>query len=699
MHRPANGGFDDKWQVAVKSGSLLIHGQSREVFLHAGASTSLPPRPAPMRSALVSARSRFPSLGPQRVPRAAALAERGIADSRLRRVWFELRAAGLRGLRTARNLRERARGQHLAGQRLAGQGLRVDEGAWPVAAGASRTPLWNSRDAAEFKLTAGKVHNLRVAARRLDGLLIPQGAVFSFWRALGRPSRARGYAAGRELREGCMVASVGGGLCQLSNALYAAALEAGLPILERHAHSRIVPGSLAERGLDATVFWNYLDLRFRAPADCLLRVELTATHLNVRLLFREALRAPVGAAPREPLPGAHPALRVVASAVPGPVRQAAHDCIACANQDCVDYITPQAQAGQGAWLLDEVWPEFDQWLLGHARAGDRIVLPLDGRSRKRPAYAWSLDRLPGAQVIEHGVLTVARALATRLLSPQGAARQRGLARMEAALARAYARDLVPEVDHVTVSLNLLPHLWASGALAGRRLTVLMNRSPLALLHAQLDRARSLHPESPTLGDFRAPAELLALEQQALVAADRLVTPHRAVAQYCRAQYGEKVEQLDWRPPAVAGAAANANVATNATNATNATTGARPPAQRGGAVLFPASALGRKGAYEVRDACRELKLPVLVWGEAREQDGFWDGVQVGAVNRRDPWAGVACVALPAFVEHRPRLLLQARARGLSVVCSEDCGLPAQEALRTVRAGHLPEFTEALARAAA
>jgi hypothetical protein len=35
----------------------------------------------------------------------------------------------------------------------------------------------------------------------------------------------------------------------------------------------------------------------------------------------------------------------------------------------------------------------------------------------------------------------------------------------------------------------------------------------------------------------------------------------------------------------------------------------------------------------------------------------------------------------------------------VVCSEDCGLPEQEALRTVRAGHLAEFTEALARAAA
>ncbi len=89
--------------------------------------------------------------------------------------------------------------------------------------------------------------------------------VFSFWRHVGRPTRGRGFADGRELREGCIVPSVGGGFCQLSNALYAAALDAGCEIVERHAHSRRVPGSMAEAGRDATVFWNYVDLRFRPP--------------------------------------------------------------------------------------------------------------------------------------------------------------------------------------------------------------------------------------------------------------------------------------------------------------------------------------------------------------------------------------------------------------------------------------------------
>ena len=68
---------------------------------------------------------------------------------------------------------------------------------------------------------------------------------------------------GRELREGCLVPSIGGGLCQLSNALYDAALRAGLQVVERHRHTQVVPGSLAESDRDATVFWNYRDLRLR----------------------------------------------------------------------------------------------------------------------------------------------------------------------------------------------------------------------------------------------------------------------------------------------------------------------------------------------------------------------------------------------------------------------------------------------------
>src|ERR1700736_2055138 len=98
--------------------------------------------------------------------------------------------------------------------------------------GEARSALWtNVAGAKDFALTAGKVHNLRVALRGLDGVVVPAGETFSFWRQVGRPSRRRGFVEGRELREGCLIPSPGGGLCQLSNALYEAAQRAGFEIV------------------------------------------------------------------------------------------------------------------------------------------------------------------------------------------------------------------------------------------------------------------------------------------------------------------------------------------------------------------------------------------------------------------------------------------------------------------------------------
>jgi hypothetical protein len=63
---------------------------------------------------------------------------------------------------------------------------------------------------------------------------------------------------------------------KLSNALYQVALDSGCEIVERHRHSRTVPGSATAAGRDATVAWNYVDLRFRPAVDMQLTVELTA---------------------------------------------------------------------------------------------------------------------------------------------------------------------------------------------------------------------------------------------------------------------------------------------------------------------------------------------------------------------------------------------------------------------------------------
>ncbi len=145
------------------------------------------------------------------------------------------------------------------------------------------SPLQSTIDPRERALILGKIENLRVAARRLNGVTLKQGETFSFWRIVGRPTRAKGYVVGRELRQGCIIPTIAGGICQLSNALSRTALRAGMDITERHPHTAVVDGIDFDPETDATLFWNYLDFRFRTTMPVCLSVELTATDLVVTL--------------------------------------------------------------------------------------------------------------------------------------------------------------------------------------------------------------------------------------------------------------------------------------------------------------------------------------------------------------------------------------------------------------------------------
>lgn len=140
----------------------------------------------------------------------------------------------------------------------------------------------------------GKQHNVRLAAPAFDGLLISPERPFSFWRALGRVTARRGYRHGMELAGGCIVPAIGGGLCLVSRALFQAALYSGFDVLERHGHSlaAVEPPPGVVFGLDATVLWPYVDLRF-APrrGRAVLKVEVRGGALLVRVQATEPLES------------------------------------------------------------------------------------------------------------------------------------------------------------------------------------------------------------------------------------------------------------------------------------------------------------------------------------------------------------------------------------------------------------------------
>lgn len=526
---------------------------------------------------------------------------------------------------------------------------RVSKEAEGLELGSSKTVLYLHGVGAEFGLEVGKVQNLRVAAQCLDGRVMRKGEVFSFWRHVPRPVRRNGFVTGRELRLGCVIPSVGGGLCQLTNALYDVALQAGFEIVERHAHSRKVPGAQGMEGRDATVFWNYLDLRFRPDVDCVLRVRLSEGELSVQV---QALHA---GGKRESLAG-----------VPiWDTREAVESCETCGVVDCFRHERNGVgvEGGCRAWLVDAWSAEGEAYLAMEKREGDWLFAPL----LERGAYRWKGSGWAGTRT--EAWFVAKRSWVSRRLRGEGAERQRAMLELDAELAERYARRLPPEALHLVVSQTLLPHLWKAGALGGRSFDVLMSRMPMAALHRQLDRAATRWPGTKTLGDFRADSALLAAESEALAAAKRWITPHCAIA----ALGGERSVLLDWARPNV-------------------------QARRGNAVVFPASTLSRKGARELREAIQGQDVTLRLLGPVLEEDGFWNGMKVQQMAG-DWLDGAGVVVLPAWVEHQPRRLLRALAAGIPVVCTSACGIAARPGLTLVEEGDVAGLRAAIRTALA
>jgi vancomycin resistance protein YoaR len=117
-----------------------------------------------------------------------------------------------------------------------------------------------------------RTHNVRLAARALDGTVLRPGEELSFNRCVGPRTAERGYGpAPVILREERQV-QVGGGVCQVASTLFDAALLAGLAVVERHRHSS--PVDYVAPGEDATIAWGAKDLRLRNDLDQDVRVRL-----------------------------------------------------------------------------------------------------------------------------------------------------------------------------------------------------------------------------------------------------------------------------------------------------------------------------------------------------------------------------------------------------------------------------------------
>ncbi len=130
-----------------------------------------------------------------------------------------------------------------------------------------------------------RVHNVRLAASRLRGLLLPTGFELSFNRAVGPRTRQAGFREAPVLVDEELVPGDGGGVCQVSSTLFNAALLADLVVTARRNHTQPVP--YVPLGRDATVVYGWLDLRVRNDGPpLLLWTELSPDRLTVSFYGR-----------------------------------------------------------------------------------------------------------------------------------------------------------------------------------------------------------------------------------------------------------------------------------------------------------------------------------------------------------------------------------------------------------------------------
>jgi len=106
-----------------------------------------------------------------------------------------------------------------------------------------------------------RVHNIKVAIERFNGILIKPGEEFSFVKTLGDVDADHGYLPELVIKQGVTEPEFGGGICQVSTTTFRAAIYSGLKITARRNHAYPV-SYYNPQGMDSTVYIPQPDLKF-----------------------------------------------------------------------------------------------------------------------------------------------------------------------------------------------------------------------------------------------------------------------------------------------------------------------------------------------------------------------------------------------------------------------------------------------------
>ncbi|MCZ3389029.1 MAG: VanW family protein [Actinomycetia bacterium] len=135
----------------------------------------------------------------------------------------------------------------------------------------------------EFPYAAYRVTNIGVASDKIDGTLLEPGETFSLNDVVGERTPENGFVEGYVIVGNRLVEDYGGAVSTITTAMWHTAFFAGMTRVEQRAHgfwiSRYLPG------LEATVSWGNLDLKFRndTPYGVYITSSLTDTSVTTTI--------------------------------------------------------------------------------------------------------------------------------------------------------------------------------------------------------------------------------------------------------------------------------------------------------------------------------------------------------------------------------------------------------------------------------
>ena len=132
----------------------------------------------------------------------------------------------------------------------------------------------NTETGFDIRYQYNKADNLRLLSLQFNTVTIKPQQILSFNYLAKNADKKTPYKDGLVLINEEIVIGYGGGLCQLSNMIYYAALHTPLTIVKRHGHTsqHLYDPNVKLHGIDATVSYGFADLQLKNNTNAIYQL-------------------------------------------------------------------------------------------------------------------------------------------------------------------------------------------------------------------------------------------------------------------------------------------------------------------------------------------------------------------------------------------------------------------------------------------